>query len=81
VSSSNHWDGGNNCFLAVITGSADGSVIVWDGWTAELNRDINPLIPTLVNAIMHDKNSIVGSKSIHTVLHLHSLPNTMIVVP
>lgn len=74
-------DGGDNRFLAVITGSADGSVIVWDGRTAEPIREINPPIPTSVNAIVHDKDSIVGSKSIHTVVHLHSPPNAMIVVP
>jgi WD40 repeat-containing protein SMU1 len=65
----------------VITGSADGSVIVWDGKTAEPIREINPPVPTSANAIVQDKDSIVGSKSIHTVVHLHSPPNTMIVVP
>lgn len=75
-------DGGNsNRFLAVVTGSADGSVIVWDGRTAEPMREIRPPIPTSVNAIVHDKDSVVGSKSIHTVAHLHSPPNTMLVVP
>ena len=75
-------DGGNsNRFLAVVTGSADGSVLVWDGRTAEPMREIRPPIPTSVNAIVHDKDSVVGSKSIHTVAHLHSPPNTMLVVP
>ena len=61
--------------LAVVTGSADGSVIVWDGRTAEAIYEINPPIPTSINAVT------VGLNSVHTVIHLHSPPNTMIVVP
>jgi hypothetical protein len=65
----------------VITGNADGNVIVWDGRTAKSIRRINSPIPTSGNAIVHDKDFIVGSKTIQTVLHLHSPLNTMIVVP
>lgn len=74
-------NGGDRCSidhhrsLAVVTGSADGSLIIWDGRTAEAMHDINPTIPTSINAVA------VGSNSIHTVIHLHSPPNTMIVVP
>ncbi|EED92451.1 WD40-repeat protein [Thalassiosira pseudonana CCMP1335] len=55
--------------LVVVTASADGNVRVWDGKTAEPMREITPPIPTS-NAV-----------SIHTVMHLHSPPQTMIVVP
>ena len=75
---------GNSLLLVVVTASADGSVRVWNGRTAEPIRVINPPISTSAanNAMMvHDKDSIVSSKSIHTVLHLHTPPNTMIVVP
>jgi WD40 repeat-containing protein SMU1 len=74
-------DGGIHRLLAVITGSADGSVMVWDGRTAEPIREIRPPVPTSARAIVHDKDSVVGSKSVHTVAHLHSPPNTMVVVP
>lgn len=67
--------------LAVVTGSADGTVLVWDAKTAEPIREIAPPIPISSTAVIHDTQSIVGSKSIHTVLHLHSPPQTMIVVP
>ena len=73
--------GGGNNVLAVVTASADGSVRVWDGRTAEPIREITPPIPTSANAVIDDKESIVSSKSIHSVLHLHTPANTMIVVP
>jgi len=79
--SGNSHRGDSNGFLAVITASADGSVRLWNGRTAEPIREITPPIPTSANAVIHDKDSIVRSKSIHTVVHLHSPPNTMIVVP
>lgn len=72
---------GDGGFLAVVTASADGSVRIWSGRTAEPIREINPPIPTSANAVIHDKDSIVGSKSIHTVMHLHSPAHTMIIVP
>ena len=73
-------DGERN-FLAVATASADGSVIVWNGRTAEPLREIIPPISTANNTSIHDTESIVSSRSIHTVIHLHSPPNTMVVVP
>ena len=73
--------GNNSLLLVVVTASADGSVRVWNGRTAEPIRVINPPISTSANSMVHDKDSIVSSKSVHTVLHLHSPPNTMIVVP
>ncbi|KAL7481778.1 hypothetical protein ACHAW6_007447 [Cyclotella cf. meneghiniana] len=72
--------GGSN-ILGVVTGSADGTVIVWNAKTAEPLREITPPIPSSSMAVVHDIHSIVGSRSIHTVLHLHSPPQTMIVVP
>ena len=74
-------EGGANRLLAVITGSADGSVMVWDGKTSEPIREIRPPVPAPANAIVRDEDSVVGSKSVHTVVHLHSPPNAMIVVP
>ena len=71
---------GSDAFLAVVTASADGSVRLWNGRTAEPVREITPPIPTSANATIHDKDSIVISKSIHAVAHLHSPTNTMIVV-
>lgn len=67
--------------LVVVTASADGNVRVWDGKTAEPMREITPPIPTSNAVVLHGEESIVSSKSIHTVMHLHSPPQTMIVVP
>ena len=78
---STHHHGGDTPFLAVVTASADGSVRLWDGRTAEPLREITPPIPTAANAVIHGQESIVGSKSIHTVLHLHTPPHAMVVVP
>ena len=76
---------GNNSLLAVVTASADGSVRVWNGRTAEPIHLINPPISTSTSNIaatsIQDKDSIVSSKSIHSVIHLHTPANTMIVVP
>lgn len=72
-----------NDLLAVVTGSADGTIRVWDGKTAEPIRTIHPPnIPSSVGiGTINDKSSIVGTMSIHTILHLHTPPNTMIVIP
>jgi len=76
---------GKNSLLAVVTASADGSVRVWDGRTAEPIHVINPPISTstsnIAAASIQDKESIVSSKSIHSVIHLHTPANTMIIVP
>lgn len=74
-------EGRNTNTLAVVSGSADGKVIVWDAKTSEALREISPPIPLNSMATVHESQSIVASKSIHTVLHLHSPPQTMIVVP
>ena len=73
--------GGERNFLAVVTASADGSVMIWNYRSAEPLREIIPPISTSSNRSIHDTESIVSSRSIHTVIHLHSPPNTMIVVP
>ena len=74
-----------NSLLAVVTASADGSVRVWNGRTAEPIHVINPPISTstlnTAAASIQDKDSIVAAKSIHSVIHLHTPANTMIVVP
>jgi len=76
---------GKNSLLAVVTASADGSVRVWNGRTAEPIHVINPPISTstsnIAAASIQDKELIVSSKSIHSVIHLHTPANTMIVVP
>ena len=73
---------GSGNFLSVVTASADGTVRIWDGRTAEPMREITPPIPTLTTSVVQDAaDSVVGSKSIHTVVHLHSPPQTMIVIP
>lgn len=74
-------DGRSTNNLAVITGSADGKVIIWDAKTAEAIREISPPVSLTSATAVHESQSIVASKSIHTVLHLHSPPQTMIVVP
>ncbi|KAL7438679.1 hypothetical protein ACHAXM_006562, partial [Skeletonema potamos] len=73
--------GGERNFLAVVTASADGSVIVWNGRSAEALREIIPPISTAHNSSIRDAESIFSSRSIHTVIHMHSPPNTMVVVP
>ena len=72
---------GESDFLAVATGSADGSVIIWNGRTAEPMREIIPPISTSNNKSIHGTESIVSGRNIHTVIHLHSPPNSMVVVP
>lgn len=72
---------GERNFLAVVTASADGSVMIWNCRSAEPLREIIPPISTSSNRSIHDTESIVSNRSIHTLLHLHSPPNTMIVVP
>ena len=74
-------EGKSSDSLAVVTGSADGKIIVWDAKTAEATREITPPIPLTATAAVNESESIVASKSIHTVLHLHSPSQTMIVVP
>jgi len=72
---------GERNFLAVVTASADGSVMIWNCRSAEPLREIIPPISTSSNRSIHDTESIFSNRSIHTVIHLHSPPNTMIVVP
>lgn len=73
--------GGERNFLAVVTASADGSVMIWNCRSAEPLREIIPPISTSNNRSIHDTESIVSSRSIHTVIQMHTPPNTMIVVP
>ena len=68
--------------MAVVTASADGTTRIWDGRTAEPVREITPPIPTpAADAVVHNKDSIVRSKSVHSVAHLRSPSHSMIVVP
>ena len=69
-------------FLAVVSASADGTVRMYHGRTAEAIRSINPPVAGLSSAgLVRESNSVVRSTSVHTVLHLHAPPQTMIVVP
>jgi WD40 repeat-containing protein SMU1 len=67
---------GERNFLAVVTASADGTVRIWNGRSAEPLQEIIPPLSTSNNA-----PSVHDNESIHTVIHLHSPPYTMIVVP
>jgi WD40 repeat-containing protein SMU1 len=76
--------------LLVVTGSADGTVRLWDGKTSDVVRVLRPI--SLGSSLTGAGTSIVvdhqadasaegGSPTIHSVLRLHTPPNTMIVVP
>ena len=67
--------------LSVVTGSADGKVIIWDARHQSAMREISPPVPMTSTTTVHESQSIVASNSIHTILHLHSPPQTMIIVP
>jgi WD40 repeat-containing protein SMU1 len=76
--------------LLVVTGSADGTVRLWDGKTSDVVRVLRPI--SLGSSLTGPGTSIVvdhqadasaegGSPTIHSVMRLHTPPNTMIVVP
>lgn len=68
--------GANARFLAVVTSSADGSVRLWDGRTTEPVRVI-----TSATSAINERDGAVASKSVHTVVPLHSPSNALVVVP
>eukprot|EP00553_Chaetoceros_curvisetus_P005446 CAMPEP_0204624592 /NCGR_PEP_ID=MMETSP0717-20131115/10345_1 /ASSEMBLY_ACC=CAM_ASM_000666 /TAXON_ID=230516 /ORGANISM="Chaetoceros curvisetus" /LENGTH=296 /DNA_ID=CAMNT_0051640033 /DNA_START=20 /DNA_END=907 /DNA_ORIENTATION=+ len=75
--------------LLVVTASADGTVRVWCGRSAEIKYILNPSTTTTSNpsAIVSLSSSGGGSNSgdlgtnIHTIIPLHTPSNAMIVVP
>ncbi len=69
--------------LLVVTASADGTVSVWDGRSAELLRVLDPVSasgPSAVVSLSREGASTSG-KNIHTVLRLHTPANSMVVIP
>jgi WD40 repeat-containing protein SMU1 len=76
--------------LLVVTGSADGTVRLWDGKTSDIVRVLRPI--SLGSSLTGAGSSIVvdhqadasaegGSPAVHSVMRLHTPPNTMILVP
>ena len=81
-------DGGAQ--LRVISGSADGTVRVWDGKSAEVMHVLRPVslgneISTAGSSILMDhqadSSSEGGSPNVHSVLPLHTPSMSMIIVP
>ena len=69
--------------LLVVTGSADGTVRIWDGRTAEVQHVLQPTSVVGGSAEFSSAGvaDIVGGRSIHTILPLRVPQGTMIVVP
>lgn len=69
--------------LLIVTASADGTIMVWDGRSAELLRSLNPSSSSGSSAIVSlSRDSATTSDiNVHTVLHLHTPRNSMIVIP
>jgi WD40 repeat-containing protein SMU1 len=69
--------------LLVVTASADGTVRVWDGRSAETLHILNPVSATGPSAVvsLSQENAVMSGKNIHTVLHLHTPANSMVVIP
>ena len=73
---------GETSKLLVATGSADGSVIVWDGKSAEALSVIRPGSNISVDGnITTNLGDAIEGQNIHTVISLHSPPQTLLVVP
>jgi len=74
--------------LEVITGSADGTIRLWDGKTSELIRIIRPpetmianvesMTPSLEGS---SEDNIANGRNIHSVISMHTPRNTIMVVP
>jgi len=74
--------------MLIATGSADGSVIIWDGSSAEVLYIIRPSGAAVVpgsNLTTSLPPEILGEaiegQNIHTVIALHSMPQMLIVIP
>lgn len=69
--------------LLIVTASADGTIRVWDGKSAELLRSLNPSSSSGPSAIvsLSQDSATTSDINVHTVLHLHTPRNSMIVIP
>ena len=81
-------DGGAN--LRVLTGSADGTVRVWDGKSSEVLHVLRPVslgndLSTAGSSILMDHQAVSsaesGSPNVHSILPLHTPEMSMVVVP
>lgn len=81
-------DGGEQ--LRVLTGSADGTVRVWDGKSSEvmhvlrpisLGNDVSSAGSSILMDHQTDSSSEGGSPNVHTILPLHTPSLSMIIVP
>ena len=72
--------------LLVATASADSTVRIWCGRSAEVKYTLNPLNSTGSNAVVSlspTNNSNDGDlgKNIHTIIPLHTPANTILIIP
>lgn len=72
--------------LLVATASADSTVRIWCGRSAELKYMLNPLNATGSNAIVslsptNSSNDGDLGRNIHTILPLHTPSNTIVIIP
>ena len=68
--------------LYIVTASADGTVRIWDGRSAELTRILNPSATTGPSAVvgLAKKDAVTNDANIHTVINLHTPANSMIII-
>lgn len=72
--------------ILVASGSADGSVIIWDGNSAEVLHVLRPTVGvtpgvSLATSVLPEVfGEALESRSVHTVLSLHSFPLSFILV-
>jgi WD40 repeat-containing protein SMU1 len=75
--------------LLVVTASADSTVRVWCGKTAEEKYALNPMTPNGSSAVISSTSTSSSNaekhadldRNIHTVIPLHTPANTMILIP
>lgn len=72
--------------ILVATGSADGSVIIWDGSSADVLHVLRPTGGTpgtslATNALPEIFGEALECQNVHTVISLHSMTQTLLIVP
>ena len=76
---------GRGSTLLVVSGSADGTVRVWDGRSAECMHVLTPTTATVTVgmslATTSAADETVAGRSVHTVIPVHTPANCMIIVP